>query len=224
MSRIGNGKKKIVSVQSAVDMGNFKKGPRGYSASLTKKNLDKNNVILKTAFTNSEFIDRCNSSSSAMQQSKPTVFSLFKRNNQPKEGDNATPQVAAYNQIEYNQNYSTSPQQQQQQGKLSGKFSRKNSHDLFTASSSSSLADIRNISESASNAQTPPFNNRLQTFKRSFNKKTSFKKIKSPDVVFNINSNENNEVNDAFFVGFFCFPYLCHRPSILVFTTCIRLS
>jgi len=203
MSRLGNEKKKIVSVQSAMDMGNLKKGPNGYSASLTKKNLEKNNVILKTEFTNSEFIDRYNSNinSPVVQpnsSSKPTVFSLFKRNNQAKyESEHSTPQTPNnYIHIEYNQNYSTSPKQPQT-GKLSTKFNRKNSFskELFTTSSSSSLADIRNISESAScHAQTPQFNNRLQTFKRSFNKKTSFKKIKSPDVVFNSNNNENNEV------------------------------
>lgn len=92
------------------------------------------------------------------------------------------------------------PPSQQKDGKSSQKLRNLNK-ELFSGSSSSSLADIRNISENTQG----PFNQRLQTFKRSFNKKTSFKKIKSPDVIFNLNDSDirngdsfNNELNNSF--------------------------
>ena len=115
---------------------------------------------------------------------KPTVFSLFKRGTStcsgggggalPKENDQTNTPIS----------------------KLSGNMPklRKNnlSKEILAASSSSSLADIRHISEQPT-MHGGPFNQRLQTFKRSFNKKTSFKKIKSPDVIFN--ENESHLLN-----------------------------
>ena len=114
---------------------------------------------------------------------------------------------------------------------------------MFTVpTSSSSLADIRNIivisggggennSNSNSNSMAlapppPPFNQRLQTFKRSFNKKTSFKKMKSPQpqtdvVIFNKENNvdpRNNEVriyNEEIFITLKVFEPQTHRDCIL---------
>lgn len=149
--------------------------------------------IPETTLTNADFTDAKNLMIKNSQRtttetptpittpnSKPTVFSLFKRNTPN------TPREHQADQIDFSQSFhhSTPDPKSSHSNKLK---SRKTSlsKEKFTGSSSSSLADIRNISDNTQG----PFNQRLQTFKRSFNKKTSFKKIKSPDVIFN---NENN--------------------------------
>lgn len=192
-------KKEISSPSQHSNNGQFK---TFYSASLSRKNMDKSRRSQQQQQPNEALAPtRSNDTSKAANQNQVTKskFSLFKR----------TTSSASWKENvdnETNRNHDNTRTQQETDITSHRKFSVHKGKDLFSfGASSSSLADIRNISNTGNHgnqqdststaAGGSSVNQRLQTFKRSFNKKTSFKKIKSPDIVFG-NSNNGSSSED----------------------------